>query len=234
MSRQFLPIILAVLLAGTAGCSQSPDSGASWAAGSSSQQDFTSQSLPSSEDLHASSSSPAASSTSSADSAASKNASSSSLSASAAAFGKAQGLAQKLSDLYEQQGCSCSEIQSDENTADIQGDPAVTFTATLPQDNNPAETAKVRIWISDNLQADLETMTSKLENNGEMRVMSQWSGNGAEARIIRNNRSNLNFLLLLDQNGSLIVQIEDSAPEILPVSVSVLRDFGYPLDDSFN
>lgn len=231
MSKHIIRLGLWVLLLTCASCSSQPANSDSSKNQTDSKQDFSSQALSSSSSSQAASQAALAISASSA---AAKSEDSQTDSDLLKAFAKADGLAQKLSDLYAQQGAQCSAIQTNEGVSGIQNDPAVSFTATLPQENNPAETAKIQIWICDDPQTDLETLSTNLENDGEMQIMSQWNDSDGQVEVIRNNRSNLNFLLLLDQKDSLLVEIEDSAPEILPVTISVIRALGYPLNDSFD
>lgn len=228
MREPIFPFLLTASAILLTGCSQTPAKPDSTAAASS-QSSTSAQSTASAVSSTVSSAASSAASSSSAQS-------SSSLSEDdhAASFAQAQTLAQKLSDFYQQEGCQTDEIQLNEESTGMEGTPAASFTATQSEENNPAETAAVQIWIVDDPKADLETLSTQLENGGEMRIMSEWSDDNTDVRVIRNNRSNLNYLLLLDQNNHLLVQIENSAPEILPAGIAVMRDLGYPLNDSFN
>ncbi len=225
MQKPFFTLFLTASAILLTGCTQTPAKPASQASSSS-----QSSSLADAVSSQAPRSLPAKESSS----ASSKSSSSQSEAAYTTSFEKAKDLAQRLSELYQKEGCQTDTIQINDDSDGMDGSPAVSFTATQAEENNPPETAAVQIWITNNPQADLETMSTKLENDGEMRVMSEWSDENTDVRIIRNNRSNLNFLLFLDQSDSLLVQIEDSAPEILPATVSVIRNLGFPLNDSFN
>lgn len=224
------PIFTTLLIASAillTGCSQSSSK-------PSSQTTISSQAITSAESTASAASSTASSAASStASSSASTTSGSLSEDDYTASFEQAEELAQKLSDFYQQEGCQTDSIQVNEDSIGMDGTPAASFTATQAEENNPAETAKVQIWIVEDPKTDLETLSTKLENDGEMRVMSEWSDDHTDVRVIRNNRSNLNYLLL-DQNNHLLVQIENSAPEILPAGIAVIRDLGYPLNDSFN